>query len=144
MVGAAALLAAADNLLLPDPLDWRGDWAHHVEARAAASGIDIVRTARVRELAESGEAFLLDARPLGDFDAGHIPGAWSVPLDARGGVRADIRPLLTAETRVIAYCSGLSCDDALLLALELHNTGVTNVQLYPGGWEAWTQAGDGP
>ncbi len=61
--------------------------------------------ARVR----SGEVTLLDVRPLEEYDAGHIPGAVSVPLSELEARLAEI-PL---DRDVVAYCRGPYCVLAL-------------------------------
>jgi rhodanese-related sulfurtransferase/DNA-binding transcriptional ArsR family regulator len=58
---------------------------------------------------KGGEVTVIDVRPREEFDAGHIPGAISVPL---AELRARLRSL--PKTRdVIAYCRGPYCVMAL-------------------------------
>ncbi len=57
--------------------------------------------ARVR----SGEVTLLDVRPVEEFEAGHIPGAVSVPLEDLESRLAD----LPHDREVVAYCRGPYC-----------------------------------
>jgi len=42
---------------------------------------------------------------------------------------------------VMVYCSGLSCDDALLLAKFLQAQGSTKVVLFAEGMSGWKEAG---
>jgi rhodanese-related sulfurtransferase len=49
-----------------------------------------------------GAFVLLDARSRDAFLAGHIPGAWSVPLDQAG----DALRVLSAERQYVTYCWG--------------------------------------
>ena len=59
-----------------------------------------------------GEAVLLDVRPHHEYQAGHLPGAMSVPLDELERRLSE----LPADKTVVAYCRGPYCiyaDDAL-------------------------------
>lgn len=54
---------------------------------------------------ESGDVVLLDVRPRAEYEAGHIPGALSVPL-------AELEQHLVGlptTTEVVAYCRGAYC-----------------------------------
>src|SRR3990170_3780545 len=55
--------------------------------------------------ARSGDVLLLDLRPREEYEAGHIPGAVSIPLDDLEGRLA----LLPAEAEIVAYCRGPYC-----------------------------------
>ncbi|MBI4821737.1 MAG: metalloregulator ArsR/SmtB family transcription factor [Deltaproteobacteria bacterium] len=57
---------------------------------------------------ESKHALLLDVRPLAEFDAGHLPGAKSIPLDELQGRLAEL-----PAREIIAYCRGPYCSMAL-------------------------------
>lgn len=65
---------------------------------------------RLLQRIRAGEVTVLDIRPVLEFEAGHIPGAHSVPL-------AELRKTLRSIPRdqeVVAYCHGPYC----VLALE--------------------------
>ena len=49
---------------------------------------------------KKGAFIVLDARPREAFRAGHIPGAWSVPLDQA----AEAATVLPAERQFVTYC----------------------------------------
>lgn len=87
----------------------------------------------------SHTALFLDARADYEFEAGHIPGAWSVPK----GKRADLISRLQgrAEILFITYCSDEQCQLAEELAEELGLSGITNVRVMREGWLAWSNAG---
>src|SRR4051812_33537813 len=53
----------------------------------------------------NGEVVLVDVRPTEEYDAGHIPGARSVPLDELEDRLAELPP----EREVVAYCRGPLC-----------------------------------
>ncbi len=52
-----------------------------------------------------GEVTLLDVRPAGEYRAGHLPGARSIPL---GGLRGRLAEL-PRDREVVAYCRGPYC-----------------------------------
>jgi rhodanese-related sulfurtransferase/DNA-binding transcriptional ArsR family regulator len=81
---------------------------------------DQVEEVTVDELAERldrGRAVVIDVRPRLEYDAGHIPGARSVPIDQLDGAL----DALPRSREIIAYCRGPYCvyaDDAVRLLRE--------------------------
>jgi len=76
------------------------------EERAGMEPVDRERlSARVR----NGEVTLLDVRPREEYDAGHIPGAFSVPLSELEARLAEF----PRDREVVAYCRGPYCVLAL-------------------------------
>ena len=59
----------------------------------------------LRRLARSGDVTLIDVRPADEYEAGHIPGALSIPV-AELKARIDELP---KRKEVIAYCRGPYC-----------------------------------
>lgn len=55
--------------------------------------------------AEEGTAIVLDVRPAEEYQAGHIPGALSVPLEQLEARLAD----LPRSKEIVAYCRGPYC-----------------------------------
>jgi rhodanese-related sulfurtransferase/predicted transcriptional regulator len=92
-----------------------------------------------RELAarlEAGDIVVLDVRPTPEFEAGHIPGARSVPVDE---LRQHLRSL-PKDVEVVAYCRGPYCiyaDDAVRM---LRRRGYRARRL-EDGFPEWKQAG---
>ena len=71
----------------------------------------------LRERQRNGEAILLDVRPAAEYEAGHLPGAISMPLDQLGARLHE----LPAGKQVVAYCRGPYCvlaDQAVALLAE--------------------------
>lgn len=83
-----------------------------------------------------GDVVLLDVRPHIEFDAGHLPGAQSVPLDALPRRLAE----LPTDVLLVTYCRGPLCvyaDEALAQILA---SGRRGARLEEGVAE-WQQAG---
>lgn len=78
-------------------------------------GLEMIGRQELQERLERGDVLLLDVRPEGEYAAGHLPGAVSVPpdqLDAVDGLLQDIPD----DREIVAYCRGPYCvyaDDAV-------------------------------
>src|ERR1700694_375044 len=76
-------------------------------ARAAYLGPDTEQVSRDELLrrARSGAVTILDVRPRDEYNAGHIPGALSIPLEELEDHLAEV----PAEHQIVAYCRGAYC-----------------------------------
>ncbi len=81
-------------------------------------------------------ATIIDARPLFQFELGHIPGALNIPYNSNE-IPALIEKHDLRDKPLIVYCSSARCNVAHILAEKLQNFGCKNVRVYPGGWEEW-------
>ncbi len=134
---ASAVLAGAANLVHPRKIPWVQDWSAQVEEQARDLGVPVVSLATAFELFKNREAVFIDARPEEEYFQGHVPGALSVPLSDLGNRLFD---LMEFDQKLVAYCSGRDCDDALLLAVELKKARLDSVVLIDG-FEGWKKAG---
>jgi rhodanese-related sulfurtransferase len=104
----------------------------------------IVSLADLRQHLAAGDAVVLDARDGPAFAAGHIPGAGNLPPSA-WAERANLfraHRLRDAKSRfVIVYCDNQWCGTAEELQTALVSDGHRLVGLFPGGIEAWREAG---
>ena len=108
------------------------------------------------EALKGRDTLLLDARSIGEYagkdaggarQAGHIPGAKSLPWSLLGGelttfkdADAMRRVLLdagvTPDKEIVTYCNpGIGRSTFLLMALE--QLGYNKVKVYPGSWIEW-------
>ncbi|KOX23814.1 metalloregulator ArsR/SmtB family transcription factor [Nocardiopsis sp. NRRL B-16309] len=84
---------------------------HQAEVEAARRAYldhDDIRLVGREELlasAVNGTALVLDVRPSQEYEAGHLPGAVSIPLEELADRLAEI----PADTEVVAYCRGRYC-----------------------------------
>src|SRR2546421_1682778 len=84
----------------------------------------------------SGHVVLVDVRPSEEFQAGHIEGARSIPLDELEGRLAE----LPAEREVVAYCRGPLCAFAHEAVRRLRAAG-RGARRLEEGWPEWRPAG---
>jgi rhodanese-related sulfurtransferase/DNA-binding transcriptional ArsR family regulator len=140
----------------------RGTFAHYraagpavyrmlVELRAVAEAVDasiahaeksyfgpreqgIATFAAARNALADEHTALLDARPREEYEAAHLPGAFSVPIDAlRAGTVTVPR-----SARYLVYCRGPYCvfaDEAVAL-LRAQGLDATRLALGPAEWMA--------
>lgn len=85
---------------------------------------------------EKGGVTLLDVRPRAEYEAGHIPGAISVPIDDLPHRLDD----LPRDTKIVAYCRGPYCVYADLALEQLARRGRDVARLEEGVAE-WQVAG---
>jgi len=142
ILAVAFVCGALVNVIRPrGAISWIEDWSRYVEARAKTDGIPIVTLIEAQDIVKARNHVVLDARPRLDYDAGHLPGALSLPFEPTPADIDVVSPFLTTEQPIMTYCSGQDCDDSLLLAKWLHAHGFTNVVLFATGYEKWQQTG---
>jgi rhodanese-related sulfurtransferase/DNA-binding transcriptional ArsR family regulator len=83
-----------------------------------------------------GDVYIIDVRPVEEFEAGHIPGATSVPFDELN----DHLSQLPADMDIVAYCRGPHCVFAPKAAQILRRNGLRAMVLEDGMPE-WRQGG---
>ena len=81
------------------------------------------------------DVVLVDVRPAEEFDAGHIQGAVSIPLDELDERLAE----LPADSEIVAYCRGAFCAYAHEAVRRLRAEG-RSAQRLEGGWPEWQLA----
>src|SRR3954451_16003671 len=79
-----------------------------------------------------GDVVLVDVRPSEEFEAGHIEGARSIPIDELEERLAE----LPADREVVAYCRGPFCSYAPDAARRLEAAG-RRVRRLEDGWPEW-------
>jgi len=83
----------------------------------------------------AGEVVLVDVRPPEEFEAGHIEGARSIPIDELEGRLAE----LPADREVVAYCRGPFCAYAHDAVRQIQASGRQARRLQEG-WPEWRLA----
>lgn len=82
-----------------------------------------------------GQVIVLDVRPADEYEAQHIPGALSLPLDAL----FEQYESLPKDQQIVAYCRGKYCVYSLDAVQFLRNKGYNAVRL-EDGWQEWRAA----
>ena len=80
-----------------------------------------------------GDAVLVDVRPAEEYAAGHIDGAWSIPIDELERRLAE----LPEDHEVIAYCRGPFCAYASEAVRTLERFG-RRARRLEEGWPEWS------
>lgn len=93
-----------------------------------------VKREELLQLVSSGEAVVVDVRPAGEYLAGHIRGAISIPLDSLSKHLAK----LPKNQEVVAYCRGPYCMFAYEAVSQLRSQGYKARRLEDGypEWKA--------
>lgn len=84
-----------------------------MDMRLTSAHLKALREARLVET-RSGDIVVIDVRPAQEYEAGHLPGARSMPLAELEKRLAD----LPADKAIVAYCRGPFCvmsDEAVAL-----------------------------
>jgi len=91
-----------------------------------------VRREELLELVKAGEAVVIDVRPLSEYEAGHIEGAMSVPLDTL----PERLSQLPKDLEIVAYCRGPYCIFAFEAVEALRRKGY-NARRLEDGFPEW-------
>jgi rhodanese-related sulfurtransferase len=101
-----------------------------------AGGTERVTRNELLHRARSGEVVVLDVRPAEEYEAGHIPGAVSLPLEHLEAHLDELDPMI----EVVAYCRGPLCLLAPQAVATLRDKG-RRARCLEEGMPEWRQAG---
>ena len=102
----------------------------------ADGGLEQVTREQLLDRALRGDVLIIDVRPAGEYEAGHIPGALSVPLETLSEAASS----LPASAKMVAYCRGPYCVLSPKAVRWLRDHGFDAVQL-EDGFPEWRLAG---
>ncbi|WP_224984661.1 rhodanese-like domain-containing protein [Geomonas agri] len=100
-----------------------------------------IALAQVKELHDSGQAVLVDARSATSFAKEHIAGARSLPLEEASRQATPQLKGVAKDSVIIAYCNGFSCHDSMELGKLLIKAGYGSVYVFEGGLPEWRDGG---
>jgi rhodanese-related sulfurtransferase len=98
--------------------------------------VELLSADELDERLEQGDVVVLDVRPASEFEAGHIAGSRSAPLDDLGSIAEG----LPKQGEVIAYCRGPFCMHADEAVRLLRARGLRARRL-DVGFPEWRRAG---
>ena len=99
--------------------------------------VDVVGRDELIARLRKGDVVLVDVRPREEFEAGHIEGARSIPIDELEGRLAE----LPADREVVAYCRGPFCAYAHEAVRSLQAAG-RRARRLEEGWPEWRLSGE--
>ena len=99
-------------------------------------GLELVDRATLWRLAQEGQVTVLDVRPAAEYEAGHIPGAVSIPLEGLERRLSEI----PGEQPVVAYCRGPYCVLAVQAVELLRRKGFAARRMQDG-FPEWREDG---
>jgi rhodanese-related sulfurtransferase/DNA-binding transcriptional ArsR family regulator len=100
------------------------------------TGLDTMTRDQLRSRLREGDVVVIDVRPRPEYDAGHIRGAISVPVQ---DLQARLREI-DSGAQVVAYCRGPYCVYADQAVRLLAGDGRVAARL-EDGFPEWAQAG---
>jgi rhodanese-related sulfurtransferase len=94
-----------------------------------------------KPLVASGSAVLVDTRDARAFEAGHIPGAISVPMNSFNERIGEFAVKYPPGKTIIVYCASSQCSISRTFAqLLIERHGYTDVRDMSGGYVEWRLA----
>ena len=148
ILGVAILTAFVVNYYHPSGIALVGQWDTSrgvVTARAKTEmiieGVEIETVDRAKKLYDRGNHIFVDARSREDYEAGHIPGAVSLPVGQFEDYIAAFQERHSPDASIITYCSGRTCQDSHHLAEYLMAFGYDNVNVFIDGFPGWEAEG---
>jgi rhodanese-related sulfurtransferase len=97
--------------------------------------VDSIGREALLERLAGGDVVLVDVRPEAEYEAGHIEGAKSIPLEELERRLAELPP----DAEIVAYCRGPYCAYAHEAVRQLHAAGRSARRLEEG-WPEWRLA----
>ena len=82
---------------------------------------------------------LVEALPEKYYHDWHLPGARHIPHDEVRTLAGSLLPDRGAE--IVVYCASPTCQNSHIAARNLEQMGYTNVSVYAGGKQDWSEAG---
>ena len=117
-----------------DPLD--ALWAQ----AGAPETEKITDLGKLAKAVAAKEVICIDARSAKEYAEGHLPGAVSLPLEDLDKALAQHLNLYVLNKKLVIYCTDDGCDLSDLLAQKLVLAGLNNLEVFPGGINAWKHA----
>ena len=99
----------------------------------------VTRSELQARLGANPKMVLLEALPEKYYDDWHLPGAKHFPHEQARRLAPVIVPDRSAE--IVVYCASRTCQNSHIAANVLQQIGYTDVSVYAGGKQDWSEAG---
>jgi rhodanese-related sulfurtransferase len=107
-----------------------------IQQAHAGNFIPKISSNDVRRLLDGNTVFV-DARLVRDFEAGHLEGAISLPVDANDIEYKKTTADIAKDARIVLYCQSSACKYAEIVAIKLIENDYSNISILRGGWVEW-------
>lgn len=111
----------------------------NTEAPEFVTGARTISTVTAKLLFDKGYYFI-DVRGREDFNAGHIPGAFHLPVKSDFNEQ-NLIAIAKKEQPIVIYCNGISCPGSSAATIKAVEWGWINILYYRDGIPAWQQHG---
>ncbi len=81
---------------------------------------------------------VIDARLARDYQAAHLDGAISLPVDANEALWKRTAETIPKGKPIMVYCQSDRCKFAERVSVRLTKDGFSGISIYRGGWSDWT------
>lgn len=81
----------------------------------------------------------IDARENEEYQKGHITNSLNIPYLEFDKYKVKLNNIPKDEP-LVSYCGGTDCDLSIMLGNKLASLGYSNVFIFFGGWNSWTEA----
>jgi rhodanese-related sulfurtransferase len=105
------------------------------------AGIRLLRVAEAESRWHDPGTLFLDVRSATDYEFGHIAGAISFPEVEFAQRFPPLQDRLRQARAIVVYCKSTDCGLSLWAAIRLHNEGLKQTMIFPGGWNEWFNRG---
>ncbi len=148
LLGISIISAITVNFFSPAGIALVGQWDESLDVIAEKDKSDVfsgeleIKHVKIaKQIYDSDEAVFVDARSLKDFEDGHIKGAESLPLGQFDNLIDGFKEKYPADTFIVTYCSGRTCDDSHKLEQLLFDNGYVTVSVFTDGYQGWKAEG---
>lgn len=91
---------------------------------------------KVHRLLDTDTVFV-DARISYDYEAGHLKGAVSIPIDVNDVEYRSVTNRINKDSSIVVYCQSAHCKFAERVAVKLVSDGFSDISIFRGGWAEW-------
>jgi rhodanese-related sulfurtransferase len=92
-----------------------------------------------RRLGAANRPILVEALPEKYYRDGHLPGARHLPHTEVAQLAATVLP--DKDAGIVVYCASATCQNSHIAARLLEQRDYTDVSVYAGGKQDWSEAG---